>query len=283
MDPVVALIAVFALSAALFAYVAIEAGTVMAARHRERFTRQARVQARDLFLFVDPAKLYMANLAAVAMGAVLTWAATESVLLTLAVAAVLFIAPQWAWRVLRRRRLERIEAQLPDALLMIAGGLRAGVGFGVALQNYVQLAQPPLSQELELMLREQRLGVSLDDSLGHLQRRVPTPTMALVVSAVRIANETGGGLAETLERTSHTLRSKLQIEGKIAALTSQGKLQALIVGLLPVLLIYVLHGLEPAAMAMLWTTPVGWATLALIAFLEIVGLLLIRRIVSIDV
>ncbi|MCW7540693.1 type II secretion system F family protein [Aquabacterium sp. A7-Y] len=274
---------VFALAAALLAYVVIDAGSAAMAQHRAQFTQRARVQLRDLFLFFDPAKLYLANLAAMAMGAILVYAITDSVVLMLGSGAVLFFMPPWAWRFLRHRRLLKVEQQLPDALLMISGGLRAGVSLSVALQNYVDIAQPPLAQELELMLREQRLGVSLDDSLGHLARRVPTQTMSLVVSAVRIANETGGGLAETLERTSHTLRSKFQVEGKIRALTSQGKLQAVIVGLLPVLLIYILSGMEPEAMSKLWTTYVGWATLAVIVFLELTGIYLIRRIVSIDV
>ena len=100
---------------------------------------------------------------------------------------------------------------------------------------------------------------------------------------MRIAIETGGGLAETLERTGHTIRNRLQIEGKIVALTAQGKLQAWVVGLLPVLLMLVLDWMEPAAMAMLWHTRIGWATLCIIGLLEITGIYVIRKIIAIDV
>lgn len=279
----VLLTVVFALAAALFSYVAISAGSAAMAEHRQQFTQRASVQLRDLFVFVDPARLYAANLSVMAMCAVLVYAGTGSLVLTAGSAVLFLFAPPWVWRFLRMRRLAKLEQQLPDALLMIAGGLRAGVSLSVALQNHVEIAHPPLSQEFELTLREQRLGVSLDESLSHLARRVPTQTMSLVVSAIRIANETGGSLAETLERTSHTLRSKLQVEGKIRALTAQGRLQAVIVGLLPVLLIYVLGAMEPQAMSRLWSTDVGWATLAVVVFLEAVGLYLIHRIVSIDV
>ncbi|HJV74256.1 MAG TPA: type II secretion system F family protein, partial [Noviherbaspirillum sp.] len=179
--------------------------------------------------------------------------------------------------------LKKFEEQLPDALMMLAGGLRAGVSLPTAIQQLVAESEPPLSQEFTLMMREQRLGVTLEDSLGHLARRIPTQTVILVVSAMRIANETGGSLAETLERTSATIRSKFQIEGKIDALTAQGKLQAWVVGSLPLGLMAVLNKMEPVAMGMLWHTPVGWATLGVIAFLEIMGIWLIRRIIAIDV
>jgi tight adherence protein B len=132
-------------------------------------------------------------------------------------------------------------------------------------------------------LREQRLGVSLEQSLNNLARRMPTQTTTLVVSAMRIASDTGGGLAETLERTAETIRSRLQLEGKIDALTSQGKMQAWVVGSLPLLLMVVLNKMDPESMGMLWHTPMGWATLAVIALLEIMGVYLIRKITSIDV
>ncbi len=133
------------------------------------------------------------------------------------------------------------------------------------------------------MLREQRLGVSLDEALENLNRRVPLQSITLATSAMRIAAETGGQLAETLERASQTLRGKLAMEGKIRALTSQGKLQAIVVGVLPVLLLFVLNKMEPQAMNLMFTSRPGWATLAVIGLLECFGVFFIRKIVDIDV
>jgi len=104
-----------------------------------------------------------------------------------------------------------------------------------------------------------------------------------MVSTIRIAAETGGELAEALGRAASTLRSIAQAEGKIAALTAQGKMQAWVVGLLPLFLLYVLAQMEPEAMAKLWTTQIGWGVMAVIAFLEVMGVWLVRRIVAIDV
>ena len=112
---------------------------------------------------------------------------------------------------------------------------------------------------------------------------MPTHPIVWVVWALPSAGDTGGGLAETLERTAHTIRSRLQMEGKIAALTAQGKLQAWVVSLLPVLLMLVLDRMEPEAMHYLWHTRLGWATLTGIVLLEAMGVFVIRRIIAIDV
>lgn len=280
---VLVLTVVFALSAALLAWFVIDAGTRSLARYRATFTARAGFQAREFFLFIDPRKLFAANIALMALGGVLVWMATGSALIALAVFAALALTPRLIYRWMHARRLRIFEEQLPDGLMMLSGGMRAGVGLSSAIQQLVREAPPPLSQEFTLLLREQRLGVTLEQALANLNRRVPTPTTTLVVSAMRIATETGGSLAETLERTAHTIRSRLQMEGKIRALTAQGKLQAWVVGLLPIVLMLVLNKMEPEAMALLWSTRVGWATLAVIGFLEVMGLYVIRKIIAIDV
>ena len=274
---------VFAFCATLITWFTIQLGSKGLLRYRAGFTRSADFHMRDLFLFVDPGMLFASNVAIMLLGGIMAWLVTGSVLITLPVTGALALAPRFVYARMRRRRLRKFEAQLPDALMMLAGGLRAGVSLSTAIQQLVAESEPPLSQEFALMLREQRLGVTLEESLNHLARRVPAQTVVLVVSAMRIANETGGGLAETLERCSTTVRAKFQIEGKIDALTAQGKLQAWVVGALPVCLLVVLNNMEPVAMAKLWHTPLGWATLFVLAFLEVMGVWLIRKIVAIDV
>ena len=274
---------VVCLAAGLLSWVILEQGGAAMQRYRASFTDRTRFQAREFFLFVDPARLFIANLAVMLLGGILAWVMTGSPMLALPVFFGLGLLPRALYGWMRERRLQQFDAQLPDALLMLSGGLRAGIGLNAATQQLVAESQPPLAQEFSLMLREQRLGVTLEQSLTNLGRRIPTDTTTLVVSAMRIAAETGGGLAEALERTSHTVRSRLQMEGKIGALTAQGKLQAWVVGMLPLALMAVLNKMEPESMSYLWHSRVGWATLAVIAFLEIMGVVLIRKIVAIDV
>jgi tight adherence protein B len=255
----------------------------MLAEYRARFTRDTHFSMRELFLFADPARLYAINLALMLLAATAAWLLTHSLAAALIVAVLLAFAPRFIFRWLRRRRIERIEQQLPDALLMIAGAAKAGLSLVSAVRQVGAELAPPLAQEFQLMQHEQRLGVSLDDTLENLNHRIPVQSVSLMVSAMRIASETGGGLAETLERTAATLRSQHAMELKIRALTSQGKLQAWVVGLLPVFLLWVLSRMEPEAMSLLWTTQMGWGVLAAVTIMEFFGVWIIRRIVAIDV
>jgi tight adherence protein B len=274
---------VIALSAGLLTWFAIDMGTSTMKRYRANFTESARFQAQEFFLFIDPKKLFMANIAVMSLGAVLAWILSGSIIIAVPVFFALALVPRLLYSLMRKRRLRKFEEQLPDALMMLAGGMRAGVGLTSAMTQLVAEAHAPLGQEFSLLLREQRLGVTLEQSLNNLGRRMPTQTTTLVVSAMRIASETGGGLAETLERTANTIRSRLQMEGKIGALTAQGKLQAWVVGALPLGLMMILNKMEPEAMGMMWHTRIGWLTLLVIAVFEFLGIYVIRKIVTIDV
>jgi tight adherence protein B len=274
---------VAAIAATLFAWFVIDIGITTMARYRAQFTERTHFQAREFFLFIDPSRVFATHVALVILGCIVTALLTRSFVLGIGVGAALGFLPRFAYARLRQRRLRRFEEQLPDALTTLSGALRAGLSLRSAIGQLVIEAPAPLGQEFTLLLREQRLGATLEQSLNGLARRIPTPTTILTVSAMRIASETGGGLAEMLERTAHTVRSRLQIEGKIRALTAQGKLQAWIVGLLPVALMLVLDQMQPATMSVLWNTPMGWGALAGIGVLEALGIFVIRRIVAIDV
>jgi tight adherence protein B len=275
--------AVVAVSVSLMAWALIDIGVNGLARYRRLFTEHTNVRLRELFLFVDPKRLFLINLAFMLLVGVAAGLASRSWVLAVVMALVAGAVPRIVLTKLRQRRFDKLEQQLPDALLLLAGGLKAGMGLGQTIAQLVREAEAPVSQEFDLVLREQRLGVSLDEALEGLQQRAPLQSVTLSVSAMRIASETGGQLAETLERASSTLRQKLAMEAKIRSLTSQGKLQAWVVGALPLLLIVVLNKMEPAAMELMFTTRAGWATLICIALLEFFGVMIIRKIVDIDV
>lgn len=277
------LLAIVAATVALLVWTGLDLGARLLQAWRERFTRETGFQLRELFLFVDPARLYLLNLALTMLAGVAAWLLSASVVAALAAAVVIALSPSLILRWLRARRTARIEHQLPDALQMLAGTVRAGLSLPAALRQVSTELPPPLVQELLLVQHEQRLGVSLDDALENLALRLPAQPIQLMVSAMRIANETGGGLAETLERAAATLRSQHAMELKIRALTAQGRLQAWVVGLLPVFLLWVLARMEPEAMAQLWTTRLGWGVLTAVLVMELVGVVLIRRIVAIDI
>jgi tight adherence protein B len=274
---------VAAITVTWFTWFMIDIGITTMARYRAQFTERTTFQAREFFLFIDPGKIFAAHVALVVLGSILIMLFFHSFILGLGTGCALGLLPRIMYARLRQRRLRLFEEQLPDALTMLSGALRAGLSLRSAIAQLVIEAPAPLGQEFTLLLREQRLGATLEQSLNGMARRIPTPTTLLTVSAMRIASETGGGLAEMLDRTANTVRSSLQIEGKIRALTAQGKMQAWVVGLLPVGLMLVLTQMEPGAMSVLWHTPMGWGALAVVGVLEALGIYVIRRIVAIDV
>lgn len=251
------------------------------ASYQKTFKRQASQGMSEMFLFLDPGQVWSASLGTSAVVAVFAYALTGGWLMPAVIAGALLLTPQYILVGLRRRRLQRIDQQLPDFLLALAGALRAGSGVQSALRHIADYMPVPLSQELHLMLREQRMGVDFETALSGFHKRMPTEGASLVVSSLRIAAQSGGSLAETLERIAVTLRTRLHLFGRVRALTSQGRMQALVMAALPAGLAVVLHWLDPEAMSPLWSTPGGWSVLALVVVLEACGIFFIRRIVTI--
>ena len=253
------------------------------ASYRQNFTNQASANAADMFMAVDPNQLFRLNLIALVVGPTLVWVLFRDVPTTAAVFVGILLIPGAWYRSLRKRRLKTIEQQLPDALALVAGSLRAGASLTIALDNLVKEQPPPLSQEFDLLLKEQRLGVDLDVSLSHMEKRIPLQDFSMLATALRINREVGGNLADTISSLGETLRRKGTMEGKIKSLTAQGKMQGYVMAGLPVLLAVLLNFLEPEAMSKLWTTAVGWIVITVIVVMEALGFLMIRKITSIDV
>jgi len=199
--------------------------------------------------------------------------------------AVIFLAilPFIIIKRFKKQQLEKIEQQLPDALMLIAGGLRSGASLSTALFQLTNECLPPLKNEIAFIIKEQKVGLPLGDALLNFQKRMPINAVVLMTTSIRIALETGGELAEALTKAAETLRQINQSEGKIKALTAQGKMQAWVVGLMPIALIFVLCQMEPEAMDKLWSTPAGWIALTGILIFEVFGMIFIRKIVDIDV
>ncbi|MBV8659951.1 MAG: type II secretion system F family protein [Burkholderiales bacterium] len=252
-------------------------------KYRDAFAQRARYNLEQMFVFVDVAQLFTLNVIAVFAAGILSWLFTSNVVFGLIAALAVAVMPRYLIRFFRARRINALRNQLPDATMLIAGSLRAGAALPAAMTQMVAEMVSPTSQEFDLMLREQRMGVELELALDNLERRVPVEEYALFCAALKIARETGGNLAETLEQLSDTLRQKAALEGKIRALTAQGKLQGIVVGLLPLAIAVGLFQIEPKAMHPLFTTWYGWAVVAVITIMELIGGVIIKKIVTIDI
>jgi tight adherence protein B len=237
----------------------------------------------DAFVFIESQQFGWALAALVAAVTVAVLAATASGLVASAAGALVLLVPAAVSRRLQSRRRQRLLAQLPDALDLLAASLRAGLSLVPAIQHLASHQPAPLAQELALIVRRQRLGRSLEEALEVMRERIGGSELALFATAVAVARELGGNLSDVLCRLAQTLREKQAIERKIDALTAQGRLQARIIGLLPLALLVIMTQMAPRAMHLMFTTPPGWAALLALLVLEATGLLLLRRQVRIDV
>ncbi|MGQ4582105.1 type II secretion system F family protein [Lysobacter sp. F60174L2] len=263
--------------------VAVRASEKFMHHYRESFVNQARLNLADMFLFMDTANLFMINIAVLVVVPLLVWILTGQLLFAVAAALLLAIMPRKIYVWLRQRRIDKIQEQLPDGLLMLAGSMKAGVGFGPAMEALVADGLPPLAQELALVLREQRMGVKTEEALDHFAERVPVQDARLFVSAVQISREVGGNLAESLTTLAETLRRRLIMEGKVKALTSQGRLQGIVMAMLPATMVAYLVFFYPETMRPMFHTALGWAVIAICLVMEYLGYRMCRKIMTIDV
>lgn len=275
--------ALFFLAVFMAAYVGVTKGRGFWGEYEAVFMDTATVNLEDMFLFVDPRRLFMFNVMAIVIIPLVVWIISGHALLAFVVLVLVMVLPFQFYNVMRQRRYKAFEKILPDALTMVSGSLLAGASLNMAIESLVKEQPAPLNQEFLLFMREQRVGVDFETSMRNMERRLPIPDFQMLAAALRISREVGGNLAETLDKLADTLRRKAAMEGKIDALTGQGKMQGYVMTALPIFLGVLLYFLEPESMGLLFTDPKGWAVVTVVIVMEILGFFFIRKVTTIDV
>jgi tight adherence protein B len=204
------------------------------------------------------------------------------ILFGLIAAAVVF----WQFGAFVRRRISRrrnaIDAQLDQALVSIAGSVRAGFSFLQACQLSVNQMQWPLKQEFEAMLEEVSVGASIDDALRNLSEKVESYEVDIAVNAVLVQRQVGGSLAEILDNVAHTIRERRELRGHLMALTAQQRLSAIFVASVPIGMAVLLSLTSWQFMKPLYLTLTGNVLLSVGIIMDILGFLVMRRMTRID-
>ena len=166
---------------------------------------------------------------------------------------------------------------------MISSSLKAGFSITQALEEVAELDIRPVSVEFRLLPQEIRLGVPLEQALENMNRRLESDDFALVATAILTARQTGGELTATLERVASLIRERVRISNKVRALTAMGRMQALLIGLMPPALFLGMYHINPVMMRSFLLSPLGIIGIILMVLLDIAGYWMIRKIVSIEV
>lgn len=234
------------------------------------------------FVLTNPRCLFITSIVSAALGSIIGhWLLGPA---GAVVATSFALTAPWLFsRHVASRRRKRFVYQLPDALLALASALRAGCTLSRGLELMAERQPAPLSQEFTIVLAEYRVGRPLSESLDEMHRRIGAPELQLMNTAVNVSRRVGGNLADTLESLARTLQEKAHVEAKIDALTSMGRAQGWVVGLLPILIGAVLYQQQPERMSLLFTQWYGWIVLGIVAAMMTVAAWMIRKIVNIDV
>jgi tight adherence protein B len=213
------------------------------------------------------------------IGLFLHWPFVLAILL----GTILATAPGTVVGVKRRRRMKAFTSQFPDALEMFARSLRAGHSFTGAIQLVSQEMPHPLGSEFRQVFDEQNLGVPLREALTGMTHRVDSLDARFFVTAILIQRETGGNLAEIIDKIAHVIRERFRIQGQLKIFTAQARMTGTILSLLPIALALAIGFLNPDYLKPLWFERAGRFLIALAVCMQIAGALVIRKIVRIKI
>lgn len=180
-------------------------------------------------------------------------------------------------------RLKEFNSQLGDSLNLMVNSLRAGYSTMQALEVISNEMPNPIAEEFGRVVLELQLGVDFDTAMANLVRRMPSPDLDLVITAMSVQREVGGNLAEVLDAISFTIRERVRIKGEIQTLTAQGRYTGYLITFLPVVLTVLISLINPGFIGPLFSDPCGWMMLGISVVLIVVGYIVISKIVDIEV
>lgn len=218
-----------------------------------------------------------------AVAFVLVSSRPTAMVMGLALAAAGYLAPAFLVRYRKQKRLNKLEGQLEEVLTMVSNSLRAGFGLLQSLDLAAQQLEPPIATELRRTLHDINIGSSTEEALLALGDRVSSYDLDIVITAIIIQRSVGGNLAEILSTVAQTMRERVRLRGEIKTLTAQQMMTGYVLGALPIAIMGLLLVVSNEYVMVLFTTVAGQVLLAVAGIMEVLGMLLIRRILAIEV
>jgi tight adherence protein B len=202
---------------------------------------------------------------------------------SLPMGALAYMLPAVYVNVRTSRRITAIEKQLVETITLIANALRAGFAFSQGVDVATKRVGPPISVELNRMLLDINLGMSTEDALQAMNSRIDSEDLDMVVTAILIQRNSGGNLAEVLESVTETMRDRERIRGEIKTLTSAQRFTGWVLSLWPICVALMFFALNPGIMSLMWTTGPGIVLLFIWGILNLLGIVTLQKILSIDI
>jgi tight adherence protein B len=276
-----------------FAFTIVRAMGSGAGSYSDSMSEETSRQFEDLFLFIPARRIAEIGWAISSLVFLIftvplfdlsnPLSSTVGLALGLFFGALALSAPNRLVSFLKEKRRQKFNFQLVDALGSMSNALRAGFSVNQAFETVVQNGEKPISQEFGVMLQQMRVGMNFYDALQSLDKRVGSDDLTLVVTAIDIARRTGGNLTEIFDKISLTIRERMRIERRVQTLTAQGRLQGMIVAIMPGILGAAMTLLKPGLMIPFLKSVNGIVTVGITAMLIAIGWFFINKIIKIDV
>jgi tight adherence protein B len=234
----------------------------------------------DSFIFVEKKKGILIAASPFILG-VLLWVAIGNYIGGIIGFVVGLFVPSQLIKMARANRLRQFQSQLVDTLLILSSSLKGGMSIVQAIEVVCEEMPVPTSQEFGLILKENRLGISLEESMNGLRARIQTEEVNLIVTSILVARETGGELPRVFSRLVSTIRSNIKLKQKMATLTLQGRLQGVIMAILPIVFTYYIYKQTPGHFDIMFQTDLGRKLMIGAVVAYVLGLFFIKKISTI--
>ena len=246
-----------------------------------RYERALELECRFLLIQQSGSTIARLQLVGVLVTPVLAFFLDEWILLLLIVPIA--FAPFVVLRQRSAERKQKLEDQLDSWLLMLSNALKASPSLGEAISNSGKLMRAPMAEELDLALKEMKLGTPLDQAILNMSSRIGSVSVSSALATILVGRQTGGDLPKILEESAATLREMARLEGVVRTKTAEGKIQAYVLGVIPFVLIGAIHMVDEHWLEPLGETTLGFTIIGAAAILWVGAIFLARKILAVDV
>ncbi len=252
-------------------------------RYRQSYDKKVNGELQKNFMPYSADRFFRNNMMAMVGLAAVGYLWTESIFFTILFGGIGYYLPKLSLKMSAKKRAEKLELQLVDALYVLANSVSAGLTLPMACEVVTKQLVPPVSQEFGLLVNEVRLGVPFDQALENMANRLKSNNFDLMTTSILVARQTGGNIAEIFKSLALSIKEIMRLEAKVKALTAQGRMQAFVLGGLPFFLAAILSKIDPGLMKPLFNTPQGTMILFVASLFWLVGIYLIRKVINIDI
>lgn len=250
---------------------------------RVRGVETQRTKLKEMFLDMDPQQLFILNIASPFLLSMIGLGITRSLTGFFIGLGVGFAVPAVIVKNLVSARKSKFNAQITDGLMILSSCLKGGLSLLQSIEALVEELPRPLSQEFGLILRENKMGITLEESFENLNRRMPSEELNLLTTAILVARETGGDITQLFDRLIGTIRAKVKLNDSVRTLSLQGKIQGMVMSFLPIAFGLLVISFQPNYFDIMLSNPMGRSLLVYAVISEVLGMFMIRIFSKVNV